>query len=72
MEHEQIKQKLITNGVKNLIAFGYENANEDNILTDEVYSLFFVKMLKDNLGSDNKIDDAINELISNHSHKKHC
>lgn len=64
MEISEIKTKLITAGVKNLHEFGYPNCNEENILTDEVYSEFFKSMLVDNKGNGAAIDKAINEIIS--------
>ena len=64
MNKEQIREHLISNGVKNLIEFGYQNISKENILTDEVYRLFFKSMLKDNLGHSDIIDEVINELIA--------
>jgi len=61
---EKIKEKLIQNGIKNLSEFGYEMVNKENILTDLVYSAFFLRMLKDNLGIDKRADEAITELIN--------
>ena len=58
----EIKQKLIKAGVKNMHEFGYENCNESNILTDDVYSQFYLVMLESNLG--NGVDDEINSLIA--------
>jgi hypothetical protein len=63
--HKEITEQLIKNGVKNLKQFGYKQVDENNILTDEVYSEFFVSMLENNLGFDKKVDEAINELINN-------
>lgn len=57
-----VREKLIAAGVRNLQEFGYEAASKDNILTDEVYSMFFKSMLNDNLG--NGFDDDINALIA--------
>jgi len=57
----EIKQKLIKAGVKNLHEFGYEYCTESNILTDDVYSQFFLAMLEENLG--NGVDAEINSLI---------
>jgi len=64
MTNKQIKNKLIEAGLKNLHDFGYEYATKENILTDEIYSKFFKSMLYDNLGHDDKIDIAINELLT--------
>lgn len=45
-----VQKKLIAAGVKNLKEFGYEHVDEKNILTDMVYSQFFLGMLNDNMG----------------------
>jgi len=60
--NQQIVNKIITNGVKNLKEFGYPAVTKENILTDEVYSMFFKNMLKDNL--DQGFDEEINYLIN--------
>ena len=60
----QIAQKLIQNGVKNLKEYGYPSVNEKNILTDEVYSEFFMSMLHSNKGVRPEIDEAIEYVIS--------
>lgn len=59
-----IRQKLIEAGVKNLKEFGYEYADTTNILTDEIYSAFFLSMLNDNKGHRADIDKEIDILIS--------
>ncbi len=46
---EQIRKALIKAGVNNLKEFGYPGANEENILTDYVYSKSFKGMLEENL-----------------------
>jgi len=58
-----MKDKLIAAGVKNLKEFGYPSCNKDNILTDMIYSQFFLSMLKDNKGHGKELDKAIDELI---------
>lgn len=63
MKTEEIKDKLITAGVKNLVDFGYPYVNKDNILTDIIYAGFFRQMLVDNKGNGYAIDNAINELL---------
>jgi uncharacterized membrane protein YgcG len=42
--------------------FGYPDVNAENIITDQVYSMFFDSMLKDNLG--HGVDKAIESLRS--------
>jgi hypothetical protein len=56
-----VREKLIKAGVRNLKEFGYEHVDDKNILTDVVYSQFFLSMLKDNLG--HGFDSEINHLI---------
>ena len=58
-----IKEHLIEAGVKNLKEFGYDHVNKDNILTDTIYSKFFLSMLEDNKGHSKEIDDEIDMLI---------
>lgn len=60
---EDLKKKLIRNGVKNLIEFGYPNCNEQNILTDEIYSEFFISMLNENKGNRSDVDKAIDSIL---------
>jgi len=59
-----IREKLIKAGVKNLTEFGYEYVTEENILTDEVYQMFFANMLKENKGHSDSIDAEIDNLLS--------
>jgi hypothetical protein len=61
---QNIKEHLLKAGVKNLIEFGYEHVNTDNIMTDDVYKELFKSMLKDNFGYSEKIDEAIKELLT--------
>lgn len=60
----EIREKLILAGVKNLKDFGYEHVDEENILTDEVYSMFFVNMLNENKGYSDSIDVVIEYLLT--------
>jgi hypothetical protein len=59
-----MRDKLIAAGVKNLHEFGYPACTKDNILTDMIYSRFFVSMLKDNKGHSKEVDAAIDELLA--------
>lgn len=70
MTVQEIKQSLINAGIKNLKEFGYPDVNAENIINDEVYSKFFLSMLKENLGYGVKINTAIKELI-NQIEEKH-
>ncbi len=58
-----IKTKLIKHGVKKLKLFGFTNVTEQNILEDEVYRLYFERILSSNLGNDADVDEKITEMI---------
>jgi len=59
-----VKDQIIKNGIKNLKVFGYPNVTVENIMTDEVYIMFFENQLKDNLGHgfDEEIMSLLNDL----------
>lgn len=64
--HSELKQAaIIERGVKNLRQFGYPYVNATNILTDLIYSQFFLGMLEDqeNSGRGGDIDEAWQQLI---------
>lgn len=58
-----IKMQLSRQAVNKLRIFGFTNVNEENIATDEVYSFYFLKMLKEMLGENSERDLAINQLL---------
>lgn len=60
----RIRNHLIENGVKNLRQFGYSSVNEENILTDYMYAMFFKNMLKENKGVDTSVDAEIDALLN--------
>lgn len=64
MDNNEIRTRLINNGVKNMQDFGYPNVNQDNILTDLVYAMFFKRQLRDNKGEIPVVDIVIDQLIS--------
>lgn len=64
MTQQEVKVKLIKAGVNNLREFGYESATPQNIMSDEVYAMFFKSMLKDNLGQIKSLDPIINGMIA--------
>lgn len=45
-EANQLRDQLISAGVRNLQKYGYPSVDKDNILTDEIYSAFFRSMLE--------------------------
>ena len=57
------KEFLIRSGIKNLKEFGYDDVNEDNIMTDKIYKAFFQRMLNDSLGEYPDVDIEINKLL---------
>lgn len=58
-----IQNKLIKQAVKKLKMFGFTNVTKDNITTDDVYKLYFRKILLLNLGQNNDTDKVIHELL---------
>jgi hypothetical protein len=44
-----MREQLIQAGIKNLKEFGYPSVNEENILTDMIYSAFFKQMLEETI-----------------------
>ena len=40
-----LRKKLIETGVRNLKEFGYPSVDVANILTDQIYSAFFLDMV---------------------------
>ncbi len=60
----KLRKQLIDSGVKNLKTFGYPDCAPDNIMTDQIYSAFFLSILKDNIGKYGpKVDDELSMLI---------
>lgn len=57
-----LKENLIKQGVEKLKKFGFVNVNKNNIINDEVYSLYFSKMLQGMIGRYRELDDAIRQL----------
>ena len=60
---DKILKDLIKAGVRNLHEYGYPECNAENILTDPIYSSFFVSMLKSNMGVRSDLDDIIVALV---------
>lgn len=65
MTNDEIANKLVRAGIKNLKEIGYPDVNFENIITDKVYSSFFKVMLEDNKGHGKQIDTVIDELLMN-------
>lgn len=62
LDKKEIRLRLIESGVNNLKEFGYPYANQNNILTDLVYSQMFNSMLNENIGHSDIVDEVIKEL----------
>ena len=58
-----VKDKLIKQVVTKLRKFGFVHVNENNIIIDEVYRLYFLKILKEGLGESAETDKVINQLL---------
>lgn len=57
------KEILIKQGVTKLKKFGFVNVNKTNIVTDEVYTFYFSKILHEMLGVHLEADVVINQLL---------
>ncbi|MEQ8471528.1 MAG: hypothetical protein RIC35_10095 [Marinoscillum sp.] len=55
--------ELIKLGVRKLRKFGYTHVNKQNILTDEVYRIFFERILKERLEKNKKEREDISHLL---------
>ncbi len=60
--NQELVDKMVEKGVKNLIEYGYPLVNKENIFTDMIYSAFFKKMLDETKGKG--FDTEVDELIS--------
>lgn len=64
MTNEEIRFLIIRKAIQNMKEFGYENVTTENILTDEVYKLYFKSMLDENVGQGgNQVNIVITELL---------
>ena len=54
-----MRKKIISLGIKHLKDFGYPTVNEDNIITDIVYSSFFENMLEETIDDENNSNGVI-------------
>ncbi len=60
----EFREKVIEVAVKAAHEFGYPDCDKNNILTDEVYKMFFVSILRQSLGPSMAINDEIKKLIN--------
>lgn len=61
----QVRDHLISEGVRNLREFGYPNCTNDNILTDMIYSRFFDRMLEEHPGHVETVKELRAEIARN-------
>jgi len=61
-EHN-FEKNLIKQGVAKLKKYGFVNVTKTNIITDEVYTFYFSKILHDRLGVNLDADAMINQLL---------
>lgn len=65
MTHEEIKTYILQKAVKNIRAFGYPDANEENIMTDSICAPMFKVMLEGHLPlSNTQTQTVIYEILS--------
>lgn len=71
---DNIRAALIRDGVAKVRDLGFQYVNENNIFFDEVYSMYFQKMLDQKMGINTHLDtvikytlNEIHEKISNNS-----
>lgn len=55
--------ELIMLGVKKLKKFGYSNVSKQNILSDEVYKIFFERILRERLADNYEEQEDISYLL---------
>ncbi|MDW5290208.1 hypothetical protein [Formosa sp. PL04] len=56
---QESKEMLLQQGVEKLKIIGFANVNLDNIMTDDIYQLYFLSFLKNSSSPQNK-----NELLA--------
>lgn len=57
------REKLLAAGVRNLKEFGYPTVDEQSIISDDIYSVLFERMLQDSKGRSRSMDIEINTLL---------
>lgn len=58
-----LREKLLAAGVRNLKEFGYPTVDQQSIITDDIYSVFFERMLQDSKGRSKGMDIEIDALL---------
>jgi hypothetical protein len=63
MENKQIREHLIDNGVRNLMANGFKNVTKENIIKNEKYREEFKFLLIKEIGSNDGFRDMVKNLL---------
>lgn len=58
-----LRKQIISDSVKRLNRLGFKNANKLNIFEDDVYKVYFLRILLENLGRNTSHDPLIKEII---------
>jgi hypothetical protein len=58
-----LKTKLVKEGVKKLRVLGFRYVNEENILSDEVYKIYFGRILESLPGNEAEETDIVKEIL---------
>ena len=58
-----LRKQIISDSVKRLNLLGFKNVNALNIFEDDVYRVYFLRILLGNLGGDANHDLMIKEII---------
>lgn len=63
MTPREIRNDLVKKSIKKLKRYGFRNVDAKNILTDEVYTHYFIQFLYSSIGKSMKIDDVIVKIL---------
>ena len=58
-----LRKEIISNSVTRLNRLGFPHVNETNILKDEVYKSYFLRILLEQIGKNTELDPLIRNLI---------
>lgn len=58
-----LRKQIISDSVKRLNRLGFKNVNKLNIFEDDVYKVYFLRILLENLGRNASHDPLIKEII---------
>lgn len=58
-----LRKQIILDGVERLNRLGFKNATEQNIFENDVYKVYFLRILLEKLGKNANQDPLIKEMI---------